>query len=97
MKLFKEKECRVEAKDALMFGEVQVGTSECVSLWLKNDSAGLLRKIRVSCSDPNIAVKSPDVLKPGEVVEVVFAWTPPLELRRGLHADVKVEAEEIYE
>lgn len=97
MKLFKEKECRVEAKDALMFGEVQVGTYECMSLWLKNDSGGLLRKIRVSCSDPNIAVKGPDVLKPGEVVEVVFTWTPPLELRKGLHADVKVDAEEIYE
>ena len=66
-------------------------------MWLKNDSAGLLRKIRISCSDKDVAVKGPDVLKPGEVCEVVFTWTPPLELRRGLHADVKVEAEEIYE
>lgn len=97
MKLFKDKECKVEAKDAIMFGEVQVGTCELASLWLRNDSQGLLRKIRISCSDPNVAVKSPQDLKPGEVSEVVFTWTPPLELRKGLHADVKVEAEEVYE
>jgi len=97
LKFFRDKDCRVEAKDAVAFGEVEVGTSGCVSLWLKNDSAGLLRKIRVSCSDVNVVVKSPGVLKPGEVAEVLFAWTPPVELRRGLHADVAVEGEEVYE
>jgi len=97
MKLFKDKGCGVEAKDAVTFGEVQVGTSGCVSLWLRNDSHGLLRKIRVSCSDVDVAVKSPPDLKPGEAAEVVFTWTPPLELRRGLHADVAFEGEEVYE
>jgi hypothetical protein len=97
VKLFKDRDCRVEAKDAVTFGEVEVGTSGSVSLWLKNDSQGLLRKIRVSCSDPDVAVKSPGVLKPGEVCEVLFTWTPPVELRKGLHADVTVEAEEVYE
>lgn len=97
MKFFRDEDCKVEAREAVAFGEVEVGTSGRVSLWLKNDSAGLLRKIKVSCSDKDVAVKSPGVLKPGEVAEVVFTWTPPPELRKGLHADVAVEAEEIYE
>jgi hypothetical protein len=97
MKLFKDKDCRIEARDAVAFGEVEVGTCGSMSLWLKNDSAGLLRKIKVSCLDQNVAVKSPGGLNPGEVAEVVFTWTPPLELRRGLHADVRVEGEEVYE
>jgi len=97
MKLFRNKSCEFEAKDAIAFGEVEVGTCGSVSLWLKNDSAGQLRKIRVSCSDKDVAVKSPGILKPGEVAEVLFTWTPPVELRRGLHADVKVEGEEVYE
>lgn len=97
MKFFRDKGCKAEEKDVVTFGEVEVGTSGRVSLWLKNDSNGLLRKIKISCSDSDVAVKSPGGLNPGEVVEVVFTWTPPLELRRGLHADVKVEGEELYE
>jgi hypothetical protein len=97
VKLFKDKACEFEAKDAVAFGEVEVGTCGCVSLWLKNDSQGLLRKIRVSCSDKDVVVKGPGVLKPGETAEVIFTWTPPLELRKGLHADVRVEGEEVYE
>ena len=97
MKLFQDKDCKVEAKGSVEFGEVQVGTSGHVPLWLKNDSQGLLRKIKILCSDKNVAVKHVDVLHPGEVCEVVFTWTPPLEMRKGLHADVAVEAEEIYE
>lgn len=97
MKLFTDKDCRVEAKDGVEFGEVQVGTSGRVCLWLRNDSAGLLRKIRVTCSDKDVAVKGPEKLRPGEAAEVVFTWTPPLEIRRGLHADVVVDGEEVYE
>lgn len=97
MKLFRDEDCKVEVKDAVAFGEVEVGTCGRVSLWLKNDSQGLLRKIKVTCSDLDVVVKAPGVLKSGEVAEVLFTWTPPLELRRGLHADVKVEGEELYE
>lgn len=97
MKLFQDKDCRIEAKGAVAFGEVEVGMSGCVSLWLRNDSQGLLRKIKISCSDSDVAVKGPAVLKSGEVCEVLFTWSPPVELRKGLHADVKVEGEELYE
>lgn len=97
MKLFRDKACEFEAKDSVAFGEVQVGTSGCVSLWLRNDSQGLLRKIKVTCSDVDVGIKYLTTLRSGEVCEVVFTWTPPLELRRGLHADVVVEGEEIYE
>lgn len=97
MKFFSDSGCKKEAGGSIDFCEVQVGASGRACLWLRNDSQGLLRKIKVSVSDVNVSVKCPDRLGPGEVAEVVFVWAPPLDMRRGLHADVKVEAEEVYE
>lgn len=97
LRLYKNVECTVEAEKDVQFGEVQVGTSGIVRLWLKNDSYGLLRKIKVNCSDENVKVQHPEVLKPKEVGEVVFTWSPPLEMRRGLHAEIAVSGEETYE
>lgn len=97
MKFFRDPKCREEAGESLDFGEVQVGASGRVCLWLRNDGQGLLRKIKVTVSDANVSVKGPDRLGPNEVAEVVFVWTPPLEMRKGLHCDVEVVGEEVYE
>lgn len=96
MRLFQDKECSVPL-ETVDFGEVEVGTSTTLKLWLQNDSYGVLHKIKVECSDPTVKTACPDALKPKEVGEVVLTWTPELDRRKGLHCDVKAEGVETYE
>jgi hypothetical protein len=79
------------------FGEVEVGTSADLKLWLQNDSYALLRKIKVECDDPTVKISYPSVLKSNEVTEVSLVWTPELDRRKGLHCNVTVEGVEVYE
>jgi len=95
MQFFKDKDCKMRA-ESLDFGEVQVGTSQSVKVFLKNDSQGELRKIEIVVSDPNVKVSASKSLKSGEIGEVEFTWIPQLEVKRGLKCGFEAKAEEVY-
>ena len=95
MQFFKDKDCKVRA-ESLDFGEVQVGTSQSVKVFLKNDSQGELRKIQITVSDPNVKISASKNLKSSEIGEVEFVWVPQLEVKRGLKCGFEVTAEEVY-
>ena len=96
MRLFQDKECSVPL-ETIDFGEVEVGSSTTLKLWLQNDSYALLRKIKVECSETSVKTTGPDALNPKEGGEVTLIWTPELDRRKGLHCDVKAEGVETYE
>ena len=96
MRLFQDSKCSVPL-ETVDFGEVEVGTSVTLKLWLQNDSNGILRKIKVESSEPTVKTTCPDALKPKEGAEVTLTWTPELGRRKGLHCDVKAEGVETYE
>lgn len=95
MKLYKDQECK-DPFPRLDFGEVTLGQSQTVTAFLKNETGGSLRKIVVKCSDPDIQVECVESLVPDGVAPVKFVWKPALNLRRGLRAEIELNAEAVY-
>lgn len=77
------------------FGMVEVGTSRTVEVLVLNDTEARLRNMIFKCEGVEV-LEAPVSLEPNDSGVVKLKWTPSLNIKKGLRAELKVEGLEIY-
>jgi len=99
MKLFKDRSGKEEIK-SIDFGEVEVGTTKTITIYLKNDSSNSIIKDIVVKIDPKRndlrIIQAPSELKNNEAKPIVIEWKPSLKLRSPLNAKLIINAKEVF-
>lgn len=83
--------------DVIDFGEVFVGDSKVVEVYLLNDNGTLLRIYDVEVDSPEVKVLSfPSELAGKEKGGVRLEYKPNIKIKKGLKAKLKIKAVEVW-
>jgi len=81
-------------KKGVDLGEVWFMEPKTQTIWLFNETPGVLRDIKVSGLDGCVSVECPEGLTSREKAPIRFTWKP--QTLAGLRATVEVVATEVY-
>jgi len=101
MKIFKDPDLKKEIK-AINFGKVKVGQSKEVTVWLLNDSKGILTNLAFEFSGPLPpsekieVVKAPVTIQPGKAEPLTLRWKPSAKFEQALEIGIRVTGEIVY-
>jgi len=102
MKIFKDKDLKEEIK-SISFGKVKVGQSKEVTVWLYNDSTGILTNLVFEFYGPTLPptekieiVKAPVTIQPGKAEPLTLRWKPSAKFKKALEVGIKVTGEIVY-
>ena len=98
MKLFANKE-KTQPIEDVNFGRCEAGEKKQIVIYLFNDTNYKNENSKIICQDKNVIVikQPPDLIKPGEVVSAILEWSPPLNLKKALVTQIRVDTSEIIE
>ena len=81
--------------DTVDFGEVDIGTTKVMLLYIENATSALLRDIVIKIDDNSVKlVELPKEVQPNTIEPFKVSWTP--KLKKGLKTKIYGEAYEIY-
>lgn len=97
MRVFKDKDLKYEIQ-TIDFERVEAGSTKELVLYLYNDSSAILEDLEFIVSGDKFLkiVKSPKRIAPFGVEELRIAWSPPLDLKRGLKAEIFIKGIGLY-
>jgi|WetSurSiteA1Bulk_404760.scaffolds.fasta_scaffold39260_3 hypothetical protein len=98
MKIFKDAQLTEEVQ-TLDFGIVDAGDTKEFTYYLYNDSPGDVVQLKAELSNKEVLViKTPsDTLKSKASTPIVFSWTPPITIKKGLKSEIKLKYYELYQ
>ena len=92
MKILNEDKIEI---DTLDFGEVDIGTTKVIPLYIENATSALLKDISIEIDDSTVKlVELPKEVQPNTIEPFKVSWTP--KLKRGLKTKIRGSAYEIY-
>lgn len=97
IRFYYDRECTEEMVDFIFKEPVEVGDSDKLTRYMKNVGFDLLKGITLTPMDPEAKIQNIRQLKPGEIGEVVFSWSPNKERRIALNTDVIISYRRIIE
>lgn len=98
MKFFRDKGLTEEI-DTLHFGEVEAGQSAESLVYLFNDGKAVIRELNfevVGTEDVTIENSPSEEIPSKGIVGVVFKWTPNMNLKEALKAEILITGKEVY-
>lgn len=97
MKIFKDSKCLNEATEKISFGRIKAGEKARTTLYLQNDSKGLVEIVELKLSHPELkVVEKVDTIGVNKVGKFVIEWSPSLTLKEGLKTSFEIIYDEIY-
>jgi hypothetical protein len=94
IKIYKDAE-RIEEVTEISFGEVEVGDTQEMTLYVWNDSTAQVKDLVFTLSEPEVViVEAPKVLK--SMGKLILSWSPSLELLKPLSITLTVSGKELY-
>ena len=78
--------------EGIDLGEVWVGESAELTVYMRNDEPHYARDISLSVADPGLTVEGPDTMLPGEVVALKLRWATEPDAELSLRSAVEVRA-----
>lgn len=73
------------------FGEVWVGESKTIKIYLRNDEKWEVRDLLYKVDHPNVEVYGPDKLDSGEISDLTIHWECVEECEFSLKDDLEIE------
>jgi len=102
MKIFADKELKKEIK-TIHFGKVKVGESKEVTVWLYNNSKGILTNLDFELTGPELPpsekieiVEAPVTIQPGKAEPLTLRWKPSAKFEKALEVGLRVTGELVY-
>jgi len=102
MKIFADKELKKEIK-TINFGKVKVGGNKEVTVWLYNDSKGILTNLVFEFFGPPLPpterieiVEAPVTIQPGKAEPLTLKWKPSSKFEKALEVALRVTGELVY-
>ena len=102
MKIFADKELKKEIK-TINFGKVKVGESKEVTVWLYNDSKGILTNLAFEFFGSTLPptekieiVEAPVTIQPGKAEPLTLRWKPSSKFEKALEVGLRVTGELVY-
>jgi len=99
--MYKDKEAKQPIK-FIQFGEVKVGKTQEVTVYIKNDTKRELVRLAYKIKGSKKLVKdikivsSPVNILPEAIVPLIFTWTPALDLKMGLKVQLEIKGDIIF-
>lgn len=95
MKMYRDPELKEEISQ-IDFGEVEIGQSKEMTVYLLNERDTLLKNLNFSFKNKDVEViESPRALSPRQITKLVVRWTPNLQIKSALKIDLLVRGEEV--
>lgn len=95
MKMFRDPELEEEISQ-IDFGEVEIGQSKEVTVYLLNERDTLLKNLNFSFKNTDVeVVTSPRTLSPRQISKLTVRWTPNLQIKKALKIDLVIRGEEV--
>jgi len=102
MKIFTDKDLKKEIK-TINFGKVKVGEKKEITVWLYNDSKGILTNLVFEFFGPALPpsekieiIEAPITIQPGKAEPLTLRWKPSPQFKKALEVGLRVTGELIY-
>jgi hypothetical protein len=99
MKIFEDPEMKNQIQ-SVNFGKVEAGTTKEVTVYLYNDSDGMLTNLLYSFPTLPISevlkVEGPVTIQSKQAGKLSLTWKPSTNFRKALKVDIAIEGQEVY-